>query len=191
MSDQKTQIDVEQDALKRYQKAHKPEDVLDRPFTEHDDYKPLVEGPPRQSKIELQEFENGGPTVLQRSMFMEWIAKWRTRLFLDKWYIDVDYMVNERDPSLKPGFIAHLDINVTEEYFTAHIRVYPAFWELDEKRQEYSVVHELCHCLTEAAFDCVENLLDGKLVTLHEARTENERLTETIAAIVFKGEWVK
>jgi hypothetical protein len=120
------------------------------------------------------------PTEAQRKRVIRFVNKYRHKLFLEKWDLNISYMRYN-----KSGSKAVADISINEEYFDAKICIYPRFWNLYVKDQEFAILHELCHCITEESFDVAANILQGSMTTHEAIRFTNERMTQTIAKILF------
>lgn len=112
-----------------------------------------------------------------------YISKWRKRLYLDGWHFKTQYMV-EDTPEMT--FAA---ISAQPMYLDAVLNIFPNYWKESEKDQEQIIVHELCHCHTQPAWDAMTDLLHGKLVTPGHQKIIAETLTEYMAKIVFQDEW--
>lgn len=117
------------------------------------------------------------------------IAKWRPRLFLHEWYLDLHYPKEDID-SDRPNTSVIAEIDTDPVYLTALIRIYPAWMNTeDPKKREWQLVHELVHCLTDSLYNCGLNLLNGTLVLSSDLNSEREQLTQRVTNIAFKGEW--
>jgi hypothetical protein len=117
------------------------------------------------------------------------IKKWKPRLFLHEWYIDLHYPKEDIDSGVVNSVVM-ADVETNPVYMTALIRVFPS-WMNDScsKKRELALVHELAHCLTDSLYNCGLNLLNGTLVLADELNSEREQLTQRIANIAFKDEW--
>ena len=122
------------------------------------------------------------PTFAQRKRIQLWIEKWRPRLFLNEWDIDLNYI---RD---KDGDNA-ATVKVDTIYFRASISIYPSFWEHRLKEQEHIIVHELCHCVSEPLALLTIEVLNDKIVTMKNLCDVRENLTQRLANIAFREEW--
>jgi hypothetical protein len=71
-------------------------------------------------------------------------------------------------------------------YHQLAITLYPTFWEWnDSQEQELTLVHELCHYLTEPQYLLARQSQTGRLVTEHHADTIREQTTDLISVIVW------
>lgn len=125
------------------------------------------------------------PTEKQRKTVQRWINKWRPRLFLGEWNLDVRYAI-ENDPDT-PDLYA--DIAVSTKYIEATITIYPVFWEQGSMRQQEVLVHELAHCITDKAYRNCTDLLNGNHVTPKQANYDWEQLTQRVANVALNSEW--
>lgn len=112
------------------------------------------------------------------------LEEWRSPLFLDRWRMDVQ-LEPEADVE-EPSTVAW--INANPAYARATISVYPLFWDdkIGDAGREYHLLHELCHCITEATRKITFDILNDRFVTAAHVKKENETSTEWIAAIVWK-----
>lgn len=96
------------------------------------------------------------------------IRKWKPRLYLDMWDIDIDYF----DGPI-PGFEHALAVcTPTPNYYLGRIRVnYPEYAKTKPDRRETVIVHELLHLLCSNAID-------------DQASKETEQLVSTMAIIL-------
>jgi predicted metallopeptidase len=66
---------------------------------------------------------------------------------------------------------------------SATIELYPRFFQLTKADQIETIVHELCHCHTQAASNALARLMDGGALHGYHATEIIERLTQTMAMI--------
>jgi hypothetical protein len=118
----------------------------------------------------------------RRAWVKKMIGRWRSRLFLGEWFIDIEY-----HDDINSKAAAQCDADPV--YMTAKIRIYPCFWYSSRLDREMILVHELCHCITQSAWNCMASLLDGQLVTKNQQQCELERLTQRITNIAFQQKW--
>ena len=113
-----------------------------------------------------------------------WVSKWQDKLFLQEYRFTVAIL----DKFSGSGG-AWAEIEVNSNYLEATISVYSSFWELDEKVQEETIVHELCHCHTDDFTTMVYGFLQGKMQTPDYIEKVRERTTQMICKIAFRDEW--
>lgn len=143
--------------------------------------KPIQTESGKTLKLEKLE-QSGGPTEEQRAWVKDLISRYRGQLFLHKWTIDVEYMVEDCERQ------SYAEALVNWKYFHSSIRIYPSFWvKLSDEERELCLIHELCHCHTEELLEMGAELVEGKFHPTHSLRDANEKLTETMARIVFYG----
>jgi hypothetical protein len=113
------------------------------------------------------------------------VNKWRSKLFLGEWYFSFCDAKEDITGDGNGNVIA--DISVNPVYMTAVIKTFPAYYRKDKDTQEHSIVHEMCHCITEESWDAMDALVNGRLVTPKQQRDIIERLTQRIANAVYYG----
>jgi len=116
----------------------------------------------------------------------KWVEKWRDKLLLNEWSFDVQLMESDKTSD---GYRELASITACHVYFKGNIKIYPLFFLSRLKVQEQNLVHELCHCFTQDAWDAMADLHYGKLVTPDSQRIIIERLTERIASVAFLSHW--
>lgn len=110
------------------------------------------------------------------------IEKWRKRLLLNEWYIDVIYPDEGRCLDGREVIASN---SANPAYLNMQISIYPAFFEAPEQLQEETLVHELCHALTQPVWDMMESLHNGENVTPKHQRSAIETLTQRLTNIAF------
>lgn len=121
--------------------------------------------------------------------FLRILRKWQPKLFLQGWFFEVHFHYG----SVKEQGDMHVlaEISVDTAYLKAHIHVYDAWFRAQKDIREHAIVHELCHCHTQDAWDNAGKLRDGFLVTDMELRNTIERLTQRISYIAMANQWRK
>lgn len=127
------------------------------------------------------------PTDKQRKEVTKIVEKWRRRLFLHEWFVDVSY-AKEDIRCDGPGEVV-ASIESDPVYKNAEITIYPAWFTRSPKRRELALVHELCHCHTQAVANNMHNMRNGTQVFDHDIRDHIEELTQRMALIAFRDEW--
>lgn len=122
------------------------------------------------------------PSQEQRHWVQTIINKWRSTLFLHKWYVETEYLCEARKRKLG---VTAADVTILSDYFQCKICIYENFWEESEERREFLLLHELLHCITLESRQKAYDLLDGELVTHSHLQEINERLTQHLATIIF------
>ena len=125
------------------------------------------------------------PTKAQRAEVQKLIERWRPRLYLNEWHVDIVYMKDSAkpDPSSVGGGQTLAAIQPDPVYLQARIEIYPEFWAEPPWQREKALVHELAHCLTQELFDLVRALWRDETVSQRDARERLERLTQRITHI--------
>lgn len=111
------------------------------------------------------------------------IEKYKPILFLQQWGIDVEIL--EEPHNENPYVLA--DINVVHEYMRSTIRIYPAFFDRPPLSQEEAIIHELCHCITQPAWNVISKFESGMFVPEHVSTEVIENLTQKIAIIAMRS----
>lgn len=124
---------------------------------------------------------------LKRKFCKDVISKWRSRLFLGEWFIDLIHAT--KDHTSDPKFIPFATCRACPVYMEATITIYPSFWSMPKDRREHILVHELSHCITQSIWNVAESLRNGELCTPTQVRDEIEILTQRIANIAYQQEW--
>jgi len=107
------------------------------------------------------------------------VNKWKRKLFLNEWNIETrEASHNSVD---EDGSQTLADINVDIVYLNALITIYPCFYKSSKESQEQAIVHELCHIITQEAYDNMHYLLNGKLITPSAQELTIEKMTQRIA----------
>jgi hypothetical protein len=112
------------------------------------------------------------------------VNEWKEHLLLSEWAIEVVY---PRKDLADQNMTVFATVSSDPVYLRAMIRFYPAWFKEPKDHREHIVVHELCHCLTQQAWDCLGKLQNGTLVTHLEAQETIERLTQRISYVAMKG----
>lgn len=121
----------------------------------------------------------------QRKRVEKFVNKWKPRLFLHEWYITIAHP-REDDPNVE-GATANIRVNPV--YLSAHINIFPRFWCGTLKEQEETIVHELCHCVTQEAWDLARAQREGQAFSSDQIRNVIERLTQRMTNVAFQNEW--
>lgn len=121
------------------------------------------------------------PKQNQRNRIKKWIDKWRPRLHLGEWFIDVVYTSESSNSSA--------EISPDPVYLRAVLQIHSGFWNAPIKYQEMILVHELCHCISEETYILHMELLNDRFVTKKSIEDARERLTQRIANVAFRDEW--
>lgn len=126
-------------------------------------------------------------TDAQRREAKRIISKWKSQLFLNEWFIDIRY--DPEQPACEPGYDVHAQVSANPTYMTAVIWIYPSWAKVPKDRREHLLVHELCHLLTQEAWDAMKKLHREGVVTADQQREIMEKLTQRIANAVFRECW--
>lgn len=109
------------------------------------------------------------------------ICKWKKKLNLREWDFKVVFINEYKNDAI--SVVAECHVNV--EYLFAKIVIFKAYWENTIKEQERTIVHELCHCISEPAYDAHLEMCNYKIVTRVNIESIREQLTQRITNIAF------
>lgn len=124
-------------------------------------------------------------TQSKQSKIFDWIEEWRHRLYLSEYSFDVGFEgepANEDDE--ESGLITKAEVDISHKYHRARMTFYPVMFELSDKIQEMTIVHELAHVHTEALSTAARGLTDSPAILKH-LQDLTEELTDMIAIIAF------
>ena len=128
------------------------------------------------------EFSPNRWTESQRKEVIRIVRRWRSRLLVEHWTLQIVPMprANARDPK---STLAQVD--VSERYATATVRIYPPFWKESPAERERVLMHELTH----APLNRIANLLDRAIragvATEAEVDDAHEQLVEHFTNVVW------
>lgn len=118
--------------------------------------------------------KNKLPTKSQRKEILDYINKWRPKLFLHQWDFKIIYHNNPEEVCAK--------IEMKPEYKNACISIHnDIFKDLDKEELEEMIVHELCHCIIQPIIELVGRAASGISVTEQELNWHKEQVTQHIA----------
>lgn len=110
------------------------------------------------------------------------LERWRRRLLLNEWTIDVDWMTQDA----QDGVYATIFPDCV--YKHARIQIRPRWCRQGRKEREAALVHELAHCLVQGLAQLGLDLRAGKLVTEEQHTRAVETLTQRIVnAVLWKA----
>lgn len=112
------------------------------------------------------------------------VSKWRPRLFLGEWHIDIVYAKVQPENSN-----VYAECKSSSAYLEADIYIYPNFWKMNSDRWEHTLVHEMAHCLTSATSKLLTDALSGTIHPQTSIDFHIEQLTQRIANVAFQQEW--
>lgn len=123
----------------------------------------------------------------KRKFCKDIVNKWRSRLFLGEWFIDLCYASTDKDE--QPGGRPAAECRADPVYMQATITIYPCFWNSDVDRRIHMLVHELCHCHTQSVWNIIKNFSNGFYTVPDDVHAEIEILTQRMANIAYQQEW--
>lgn len=116
------------------------------------------------------------PTAKSCKMVDEWLTKWRGRMFLQEWFVHVDYRLDSLDDSNK---LAEISSNTI--YKNATVTIFAPFFKRQKYVQEMAIVHELSHLVTQEYKNALESMSEGVYMPPHLRHELNERITNHIS----------
>lgn len=111
------------------------------------------------------------------------IEKWRPRLLLGEWAINLNYPESDVDQSGDRTILAY--VSADPVYLNATIHIYPAWFDRSDEVREMTLVHELCHCFTQEVWNMMDMQHRGEVVPDRYQREAVERLTQRITNAVY------
>jgi hypothetical protein len=115
------------------------------------------------------------------------LAKWRPRLFLGEWSIDVQFP--EEGPDGGVGYDIVAECYPDPVYMIATIKVHKAWFKHPPKAREFAIAHELVHCHTQELWNIADRQANGYAIPRQMVTEAVERLTQRITNIAFDREW--
>lgn len=122
----------------------------------------------------------------QRASVYAWVEKWRGKLLLPAWGIEIVFEEDPFDEDDVEGEDTYAKICVRPRYLEGTLSIYPHFWTLQGDAEfEKTIIHELIHCLIYPLELLIQRGQDGKLVSRDEMSDVGENATEMFAEIVW------
>lgn len=112
-----------------------------------------------------------------------YVKKWRQKLFLGEWHVYTHLKKSQSEQHPRRA----AEVYVDHEYMQASIHIFPGFWDHGKIDRERFLVHELCHCVAEELYACVDSLMNDEIVTRKHSLIALERLVQRISNIAFQG----
>lgn len=126
-------------------------------------------------------------TKAQRLWCKKKVNQWRPKLFLGEWFIDLTYPIEDKE--IQRGGRPAAECWADPIYKHATITVYLCFWNAPADRREHMLVHELAHLQTQAVWNVMIGMMNGRIYSPEACAEEIEKLTQRIANIAFQQEW--
>lgn len=131
------------------------------------------------------------PSKAEQERIFRLVRKWQTEFYLHIIRIDVHFAECESDVDGNNQFgarcFASINAKLADSYHRATLVIYPAFFEDSHEEQEFSIVHEMAHILTQPLCALLERAQDGELITASEVLSVEERVTDMMARICLYG----
>lgn len=115
----------------------------------------------------------------------QFVKKWRHKLFLGEWHFSFEVAKEDISGDGNGNVLAEISVNTV--YMNAVIKTFPAYYRKSKEIQEHTIVHEMCHCITQDLWDAMDALINGRLITPKQQRDIIERTTQRIANLAFYG----
>lgn len=106
----------------------------------------------------------------------------RSQLYLDKWMIHISYPKTDKKSGEYGCVFA--DITTQEKYYEIDINIYPSLLKQDSTIVFLTMLHELCHVLTEKQQELARKPLDGEFSSKELLETANEQETSALQVII-------
>lgn len=117
------------------------------------------------------------PTEKQKKEIRKYIEKWRGKLFLHEWGFDIIYSDDVDEAAAM--------VRMNGQYKEAGIYIYEKFWKLSKEKREFSLVHELCHCVVQPLIELICQGQNGQLISQREIDWNKEQVTQHVANSIF------
>lgn len=124
-------------------------------------------------------------TDRRRLKVRAWVAKWRPRLLLGEWHVDLNYSKRCHHSDDHDDYQVLAEAHVNVPYLKVQICIFPAFFDAPEDVQESTIVHELCHVITQPMLNIANQQHRGVLTLQHQISDTLETLTQRITNIAF------
>lgn len=138
----------------------------------------------------VREIQPRRATQKERDRVYSLLRYWQKEMYLDILSINVmfeDFCPDDEDDGETNTKAACIDVEASDEYHYAMLKIYPRFFEDDTGEQERVIVHELTHILVHPLAVLVTDMGEGTLVTGEQARKAEERVTDRLARIMLYG----
>lgn len=122
---------------------------------------------------------------MKKKTIAQMVERWRKRLLLNEWQIFIEFP--DKDPEDDGGGATLASISPCPVYMEAKMRIYPAWFRRSPEVREHALIHELCHCITQEAWDALRHQHNGALVHENMQRDIMERLTQRLTNAVKGG----
>lgn len=130
------------------------------------------------------------PTKKERARIASLLDKWKSRLFLHEWRIELHYDMRQLDGN---DNLANCLAEITPNHVYKHatLKLYLEWFRRDAKVQEEALVHELFHCVLKEYENRLAESVRGIFVPLHLQSDLNEKTVQLLTNIAFQDEWRK
>ncbi len=116
-----------------------------------------------------------------QNFILETVGEYKNYLNLQDWDIGIVFMEYEHEEEPRTAMTNTVD----ESYLRSTIRVFPVSKEQSDDENKHTVMHELCHIITEPQYSLCRGNVHPQMHMLVEEQREQE--TERIARIAMKG----
>lgn len=114
-------------------------------------------------------------------LVLDTVRQYQSFLCLQDWDVGVVFMEDEHFDEPRTAMTNTIEIS----YLRSTIRVFPISKEIPEREMKETVMHELCHIITEPQYSLCRGNVSPQLYEMVEEQREQE--TERIARIAMKG----
>lgn len=117
------------------------------------------------------------PSEIQKKEVRKYVEKWRLILFLNQWRFDILYADEESECTA--------EIKMNGAYREAGIFIYDKYWKQTKEKREFSIVHELTHCVIQPLIEIACASAEGQALSIREIDWNKEQVTQHIANSLF------
>jgi hypothetical protein len=125
----------------------------------------------------------------ERDRINGWIAKWKPRLLLDNWGIQVEYKGEDSDGKRSDGeaVLTAAEIVVDHRYKEARILVYPMLFTRPVAYQHSTIVHEMLHIATDELRTALSAGVRKGAISAKSRDDLSEGITEYVTKVMFRA----
>lgn len=123
----------------------------------------------------------------KRKWCRDTVGKWRARMFLGEWLINVAH--DKEDQAMQTGGRPAASCWADPVYMHATITIFPCFWNSPQDERTHILIHELAHCHTQSVWNTMKDFSAGVFTTPDNVKNQIEQLTQRIANMVYQQEW--
>lgn len=117
------------------------------------------------------------------------VARWKPRLLFSDWGVIIDYADKDKETNVTDGTrrLTLADMTVNQAYTDIRLTIYPAFFKEPAGSQEATIVHELCHIVTQPVREALSMGVNKGAFSEKKAVGINENITEKISKMLLRA----